>query len=77
MEGENGEYFWGVILETNQWLMHSWGPELDPELFPLLGCPLAGSSLEECIAAGLWKAEQRQRPPSSLAAAQSGNCFGV
>lgn len=25
-EGEKGEYFWGFILETNQWLMYSWGP---------------------------------------------------
>lgn len=39
----------------------------------VLGCPLAGSCPEECIAACLWKAEATTS--SSLAAAQSDNCF--
>lgn len=39
----------------------------------VLGCPLAGSCPEECIAACLWKAEATTS--SSLAPAQSGNCF--
>ena len=61
----------GVILETNQWLIHSWGL-VGLELF-LLGCLLAGSCPEECTGACLWKAEATTS--SSLTAAQSGNCF--
>ena len=56
----------GVILETNQWLIHSWGL-VGPELF-LLGCLLAGSSPEECTGACLWKAEAMTS--SSLTVAQ-------
>lgn len=60
----------GVILETNQRLIHSWGL-VGPELF-LLGCLLAGSCSEECTGACLWKAEAMTS--SSLTVAQSGNC---
>lgn len=48
------------------------GFELDRST-SVLGCPLAGSCPEECIAACLWKAEATTS--SSLAAVQSGNCF--
>lgn len=63
----------GVILETNQWLIHSWGLA-GLELF-LLGCLLAGSCPEECTGACLWKAEAMTS--SSLTAAQSGNCLSL
>lgn len=56
----------GVILETNQWLIHSWGL-VGLELF-LLGCLLAESCPEECTGACLWKAEAMTS--SSLTVAQ-------
>ena len=40
----------GVILETNQWLMHSWGLGCIGGLF-LAGCRLVGRRPEECTAA--------------------------
>lgn len=63
----------GVILETNQGLIHSWGL-VGPALF-LLGCLLAGSCPEECTGACLWKAEAMTS--SSLPVAQSGNCLSL
>lgn len=61
------------MLETNQWLIHSWGL-VGPELF-LLGRLLAGSCPEECIGACLWKAEAMTS--SSLTVTQSGNCLSL
>lgn len=75
--GGGGRRFWGsvssggVILETNQCLIHSWGL-VGLQLF-LLGCRLAGSCPEECTGACLWKAEAVTS--SSLTVAQSGNCL--
>lgn len=63
----------GIILETNQCLIHSWGL-VRLNLF-LLGCLLAESCPEESTRACLWKAEAMTS--SSLTAAQSGNCLSL
>lgn len=63
----------GIILETNQCLIHSWGL-VGLNLF-LLGCLLAEGCSEESTRACLWKAEAMTS--SSLTAAQSGNCLSL